>query len=133
MGLIIFGTQNNLTNYNVTYGLISKTLPVIGRISAGYYLGNKKVLVDQSNSPSEKGLLLSWDRPMTEISSKLWFGIDYQGGNSYMGALNFGFSWSFSSNVSVIFGYDIYNNPHALYNTKDTNVNTFTTQLDINF
>jgi hypothetical protein len=34
--------------------------------------------------------------------------------------------------VSVIFGYDIYNNKKALYNSTNANANTFTTQLDIN-
>ena len=64
---------------------------------------------------------------MSEISDKLWMAVDYQSGESYMGALNFGVSWAFSKNVSVIFGYDIYNNAYA------GGKNTFTTQLDINF
>jgi hypothetical protein len=70
---------------------------------------------------------------MTEISDKLWLAVDYQGGMNYLGALSFGFSWSFSKNISVIFGYDIYNNKKALYNSVNTNAQTFTTQLDINF
>lgn len=128
-----FGTKTNLTNYNVAYGLIAKTLPAIGRLSAGYYVGNNKILLDENSNKSNSGILLSWDRPMTEISDKLWLAVDYQGGKNYLGALNVGFSWSFSSNVSVIFGYDIYNNHKVAYNTKDLNVNSFTTQLDINF
>ena len=77
--------------------------------------------------------MASWDRSMKEISDKLWLAIDYQQGNNYLGALSFGFSWAFSSNVSVIFGYDIYNDNEVLYNSTDANRNTFTTQLDINF
>jgi len=50
-----------------------------------------------------------------------------------LGALNAGFSWSFSSKVSVIFAYDIYNNKNVYYNSKDLNLNTITMQLDINF
>lgn len=128
-----FGTKTNLTNYNVTYGLIAKTIPVLGRISAGYYVGNKKILLDENGKKSNSGVLLSLDRAMTEISDKLWFAVDYQGGKNYLGALNIGFSWSFSSNVSVIFAYDIYNNHKVAYNTNNLNVNSFTTQLDINF
>jgi hypothetical protein len=52
--------------------------------------------------------------------------------NSF-GSLNFGFSWAFAKNASVLFGYDIYNNKKAYYNTNNQNANTFTTQLDINF
>jgi hypothetical protein len=135
IGAYNFGLKKNLTNYNIIYGVIAKTLPIVGRISVGYFTGNEKILVDE-NVPAKKansGLLFSWDRAMTEISDKLWLAIDYQGSKSYIGALNFGFSWSFSKNVSVIFAYDIYNNKKVFYNSKDSNVNSFTTQLDINF
>jgi hypothetical protein len=127
------GTKKNLTNYNVAYGLIAKTIPVVGRVSAGYYVGNGKILLDENLKKSNSGLLLSWDRPMTEISDKLWFAVDYQSGENYLGALSVAFSWAFSSNVSIIFGYDIYNNHNVAYNSKDLNINSFTTQLDINF
>jgi len=128
-----FGTKIGLTNYNIVYGLIAKTIPVIGRLSVGYYSGNKNLLVDELGKSTNSGLLLSWDRAMTEISDKLWFAVDYQGLNNYLGSWNFGFSWAFSKNVSVIFAYDIYNNKNAFYNSSNVNANSFTTQLDINF
>ena len=133
LGAYNFGLKKNFTNYNIVYGLIAKTIPFIGRISAGYYTGNDKILVDENLNKAKDGILLSWDRTMTEISDKLWLAVDYQGGKNYLGALNFGASWSFSKNVSVIFGYDIYNNKKAYYNTNNQNANTFTTQVDINF
>lgn len=132
-GLYNAGTKKNLTNYNMYYGLVAKNIPVIGRISAGYYYGNKAVLLDENGKVDNKGLLLSWDRTMTEISDKLWLAVDYQGGKNSFGVLNFGFAWAFSKNVSVIFAYDIWNNKSVLYNSKDANVNSFTTQVDINF
>jgi uncharacterized protein with beta-barrel porin domain len=64
---------------------------------------------------------------MSEISDKLWAAVDYQGGNNSFGALSFGVSWAFSPNVSVIVGYDIFNE------RKVAGKNTFTTQLDVNF
>jgi hypothetical protein len=133
LGAYNFGLKKNLTNYNIIYGEIAKTIPVIGRISVGYYNGNDKVLVDENLNKANNGLLLSWDRTMSEISDKLWLAVDYQGGKNYLGALNFGASWAFSKNVSVIFGYDIYNNKNAYYNTNNQNANTFTAQVDINF
>jgi hypothetical protein len=133
LGAYNFGLKKNLTNYNIVYGLIAKTIPFIGRVSAGYYTGNDKVLVDENLNKANSGLLLSWDRTMTEISDKLWLAVDYQGGKNYLGALSFGASWAFSTNVSVIFGYDIYNNKKAYYNTNNQNANTFTAQVDINF
>jgi hypothetical protein len=120
------------TNQDIAYGLVAKTLPVIGRLSAGYFVGNKKVLVKDTVDASgnfrsdEKGVLLSWDRTLTEISDKIWVGVDYQGSKSAVGALNFGVSYAFAKNVSVILGYDVYNNK------KVAGENTFTVQVDIN-
>ena len=121
------------TNQDLAYGLVAKTLPVVGRLSAGYFFGNKKVLVTEVKDASgnfksdEKGVLLSWDRTMTEISDKLWLAVDYQGSKSALGALSFGASWAFAKNVSVILGYDVYNNK------KVAGQNTATIQVDINF
>jgi hypothetical protein len=119
-----FGLQKNVTDYNILYGVIAKTLPVVGRISVGYYSGNSSLLVDQNGNVDNTGVLLSWDRTIPEISENLWFAVDYQSGNSSFGALNIGFAWSFSKNVSVIFARDIFNNSAM--------PSTFTTQLDIN-
>jgi len=123
---------------NIAYGLVAKTVPAIGaipslgRLSAGYYRGSERAL--RSFAPdgtvgaaSNDGVLLSWDRTMSEISDKLWLAVDYQGGHSAMGALNVGASWAFAKNVSVIVGYDMYNREAS------AGKNTFTTQLDINF
>ncbi len=118
---------------NIAYVLAAKTLPAIGaipslgRFSAGYYHGSARALVDPNGHSANDGVLLSWDRTMSEISDKLWMAVDYQGGNNVDGALNVGFSWAFAKNVSVIFGYDIYKEKALAGN------NTFTTQLDINF
>jgi len=133
LGAYNFGLKTNLTNYNIVYGEIAKTIPILGRLSVGYYTGNDKILVDENLKKANNGVLLSWDRTMTEISDKLWLAVDYQGGKNYLGALSFGASWAFSKNVSVIFGYDIYNNKNAYYNTSNQNANTFTAQVDINF
>jgi hypothetical protein len=133
IGVYNLGFKKNLTNYNILYGSIAKTIPVLGRLTVGYYTGNEKLLVDENLNNANTGLLLSWDRTMTEISDKLWVAVDYQGGKNYLGSLNFGAAWAFSKNVSVIFGYDIYNNKKAYYNTNNQNANSFTAQVDINF
>ncbi|WP_298431646.1 hypothetical protein [Geobacter sp.] len=118
---------------NITYGLIAKTLPAIGavpslgRISAGGYHGSARAFVDPNGNSANDGVILTWDRTMSEISDKLWMAVDYFGGNNVNGALNIGFAWSFAKNVSVIFAYDIYKEKALAGN------NTFTTQLDINF
>ena len=89
IGAYNFGLKKDLTNYNIIYGEIAKTIPIIGRISVGYYTGNGKVLVDENLKKANSGILLSWDRTMTEISDKLWLAVDYQGGQKLPGSLEF--------------------------------------------
>ena len=135
VGIYNVGTQFSgpaKTAQNITYGLLARTLPVVGRISAGgYHAAQSSVAFSVDPVTGSKlvndGVLLSWDRTLSEISDKLWVAVDYLSGNNANGALNFGVSWAFTKNVSVIFGYDIYNN----INTGGKN--TFNTQLDINF
>ncbi len=115
------------TKQDIVYGLVAKTLPVVGRITAGGYHGSGTVLTDENGHSANDGVMLSWDRTMTEISDKLWMAVDYMSGRNMNGALNFGVSWAFAKNVSVILGYDIYNN------TKTGGKNTVTTQVDINY
>jgi len=120
------------TNVDTYYGLVAKTLPVVGRLSLGWYGLNKKASVagvydSNGQEGNDNGLLASWDRTLSEISDKLWVAVDYQGGKNAYGATSFGASWAFAKNTSVIFGYDIYNN-HSR-----AGQNTFTVQVDINF
>ncbi|MCX5791677.1 MAG: hypothetical protein NTY45_05575 [Elusimicrobia bacterium] len=121
-----FGLKKDVTDQNIIYGLAAKNLAKLGRLSAGYFSGNGKVLVDGNGAKANTGLLLSWDRTLSEISDKLWAAVDYQGGDSALGALSFGVSWAFAPNTSVLFGYDVYNN------AKTAGKDTFTVQLDIN-
>jgi hypothetical protein len=119
-----FGFQKNVTDYNILYGIVGKTLPVIGRIEVGYYSGNKNLLVDlETGNVDNSGILFSWDRMIPEISENLWLAVDYQGGKNSFGALSYGLAWSFSKNVSVIFARDVFNADIP---------STFTMQLDIN-
>ncbi len=131
VGMYNIGTTHIATmtsGSNIVYGLAARTLPVVGRISAGGYTGSKIALISQNNgSAQEAGVMLSWDRTMTEISDKLWLAVDYMGGNNAMGAVNFGAAWSFSKNVSVILGYDIYNQRSL------AGSNSLTFQVDINW
>ncbi len=120
-----FGTQQDVSDYNIIYALAAKTMGKLGRFSAGYYTGNDKLLLDLAGNKDNHGILLSWDRSIPEISDKLWLAVDYQGGKNSYGALSFGAAWKFAPNVGVILGYDIYN--ESFYKP------TATIQLDIDF
>jgi hypothetical protein len=126
------------TRQNIVYGLVAKTLPVVGRLSAGGYYGAKRALANGSNTKEtnmNSGVMVSWDRSMPEISDKLWLAIDYMSGNNLDGQLGVGGSWAFSKNVTFLAGLQFFNpgyNPSAgelIPGGKPA----FTTQLFINF
>lgn len=121
-----FGLKKDVTDQDVVYGLAAKNIGKLGRLSAGYFTGNDKVLLDENKKKANTGVLLSWDRTISEVSDKLWAAVDYQGGQSALGALSFGFSWAFTPNTSLLFGYDLWNN------AKVAGSDTFTVQLDVN-
>jgi hypothetical protein len=122
---------------NILYALVAKTvpafgsLPSLGRVSAGYYRGAKRALVDNPDpalaKPANDGVLLSWDRTMKEITDKLWLGVDYQGGDNVSGAFNVGASWNFTDSIQLLLGYDMYIKKNL------AGSNTFTTQVNFTF
>lgn len=120
-----FGTKKDFSDYNIVYAIAAKTIGNLGRLSAGYYTGNDKLLLDVNGNKDNHGVLLAWDRTISEISDKLWLAVDYQGGKNSYGALSAAFAWKFAPNVSVIFGYDIFN--------ERSYKPTATIQLDIDF
>ena len=140
IGKVAPGTTGGIANaaltasgQNILYFLAAKTLPVmgplpsLGRVSAGYYNGAKSALIGPEGNSSNDGLLLSWDRTMTELTDKLWLGVDFMSGHNVDSSVNFGASWAFSKNVSVILGYDIWLEKAVAGN------NTVTVQVDINW
>ncbi len=123
------GTKRNKTDNNIWYFRGAKTFNIgkfnLGRFSAGYFNGNARLLRDKNGGRDNAGLMLAWERTMSEISDRLWVCVDYQGTQSTYGAINYGFAWKFTNNVSAIVAYDAYNNP----NSKGT----VTFQLDVDF
>lgn len=124
LGAFNFGMKKDVTDYNMVYGLAAKTLPTVGRISLGYYTGlNEDLFPDENGEKQAGGVIATWDKTLTD---KIWASVDYASGQSWYGSLSFGCSYAFSPNVSVLFGYVLFNNDKVVPN------NTFTTQLDIN-
>ncbi|MBI5416676.1 hypothetical protein HZA55_01810 [Candidatus Poribacteria bacterium] len=129
VGVFDIGTKKDATDANVFYGKAAKSFKVekldLGRFSLGYFSGNSKLLLDGNGEKDNTGALVAWERTIPEVSDKLWLCVEYMGSKSAYGSMNYGFSWKFSDNASVIFGYDAYNN-------KDL-PSTFTIQTDIDF
>lgn len=128
-GVYDIGTRTDKTDYDIIYWELAKTLKVnelsLGRFSIGYFWGNGKLMRDKDGERDNHGMLAAWERTMTEISDRLWVCAEYQGTESIYGAFNLGFSWQFTKDISVLCGYQFYNN-------RDL-ANTATIQVDINF
>jgi len=126
IGIFDLGTKSKSTDYNIVYGKVALTVPVIGRLSAGYFTGNDKLLLNSKVKKANTGVLAAWERTLTEWSDKAWVCVEYMGSNSAYGTLNFGFAWKVSGNVVLLTGYDIFND-------KDLPgvENSFTMQADI--
>jgi hypothetical protein len=121
------------TSFNIVYGLITKTIWKLGRFTAGGYKGSlfadpARTFYKPSN-PSQvhsAGVLASWDRTISEISDRLWVGVDFQSGENIFGAASFGFAWAFCPTMSLLTGMDFWNDGAAL-------TPTVTLQLDLDF
>jgi len=125
------------TRQNLAYGLVAKTLPIVGRISVGGYYGSRRALANGSNSANTDmgaGMMASWDRTMSEISDKLWLGADYMGGNNANGEVGFGASWYFTKQVNVLVGIQVFNPGYKPSGNEGIpgGKPAFTTQLTIN-
>lgn len=126
-GVFDVGTKSGMTDYNIWYGKIARTFTAgalpLGRLSTGYFAGSGDLLLDGRGAKDNDGLMVAWERTMSEISDRLWLCLEYMGGESLYGTLNLGLSWKFADNVSVLGGYDFFNN--------DDLVDTATVQVDI--
>lgn len=125
------------TRQNIAYGLVAKTIPVIGRISAGGYYGAKRALANGTNTVDtsmNSGMMASLDRSIPEVSDKLWMAIDYMSGNNGNGQLGVGLSWAFSKQITLLTGVQVFN-PFYKPGEGETlpgGKPAFTTQLFIN-
>jgi len=126
------------TRQNLVYGLVGRTFPVIGRLSAGGYHGSARALAsggNPSNTNNNNGVMASWDRTMSEISDKLWMAVDYMSGNNTNGEISYGAQWNFTKQIAVIAGVVVFN-PFYKTSPADGGMNpggrpAFTTQIDI--
>jgi hypothetical protein len=125
------------TRQNIAYALAAKTLPVVGRISVGGYVAAERALQTSGNPRNNSsGIMASWDRTISELSDKLWLGVDYMSGNNANGEISFGASWSFSKQVNLLAGV-VWYNPFYTLSAADNGMlpggkPAFTTQLTIN-
>jgi hypothetical protein len=120
VGIYNVGTKSGVTDDDMLFVVGSKTFGA-ARLTLGYSHGNRSTL-----GQGENMLLAGIDGYLTK-DKKWWGAVDYQNGQSAFGALSFGVAYYFTPKISLILGYDIYDNQTL---NPDS---TITTQLDVNF
>ena len=126
VGVFNVGFKKDATDQNVLDVIVGTTLPFdLGRLHAGAYIGNRKVLVDGDGKPEAAGWMVGYDRVL--VPDKLSIAADYISGHNALGGGGVGLCYYFAKNVSLLFG-------PVWFNDKAINGSTkWTTQLDVNF
>lgn len=115
-GVYNVGTSSD-TNQEVKYLLTSYTDDNKYRYTLGYGVGRKEAL------PEDNRIFMAGiDKAFND---KWWASVDYQSGNSVLGAVSVGVAYNLTPKASLMFGYNFYN--------SDDIKNTATIGLDINF
>jgi hypothetical protein len=125
--------QQNGTDQNVVYGVIGKTIPYLGRLSVGPYIGNSAVLRSSTGDAQDKGFMIAFDRGFLQVKDKegnefnrIVFAADYASGKNSIGGGGFGVYYYFTKDISLLTGPVWFN---------DSGINgrwKWTVQLDIN-
>ena len=133
VGIFNVGTKSDVTNQNTVFGVIGKSIPVLGRISAGAYMGNKKLLVNKDGEKENTGFMVAYDRAFLPVKdkegnefSRVVFAADYASGKNAIGGWGAGLYYFFTKDISLLTGPVFFNEEAINGKWK------WTVQLDIN-
>ncbi len=133
VGIFNVGTKSDVTNQNIVYGVIGKTIPRVGRLSAGPYIGNDKVLRSSAGDKEDTGFMAAFDRGFVPTKdklgneySKLVLAADYASGKNAIGGGGVGIYYYFTKDISLLTGPVWFNDQGVNGKWK------WTVQLDIN-
>jgi hypothetical protein len=132
IGVFNVGSKNDVTDQDIVYGVIGKTITGVGRISAGpYTIGDSR---DWGIPIDKSGFMIAFDRgfmPAKDAAgneyNKFVLAADYASGKNALGGGGVGIYYYFTKDVSLLTG-------PVWFNEKAINgAWKWTTQLDINF
>ena len=132
VGIANAGTEEDVTDYNIVYLVIGKTIPGLGRLSGGPYTGNSKLLVDADGAEENEGFMVAFDRGFLPVQdaagefNRLVLAADYASGDNALGGAGLGLYYYFHRNVSLLTG-PVWFNEEAINGEWK-----WTIQLDIN-
>ena len=132
VGVFTLGTESGVTNQNVLYGTVGKTIPKLGRLSAGPYIGNGDVLINGRGDEENTGFMVAFDRGFWPASTdkgsfnRFVLATDYASGHNALGGGAVGIYYNLHPDISLLTGPVWFN---------DENINgkwKWTIQLDAN-
>lgn len=127
VGISNLGTKKNVTDYNIVYFVLGKTLPFnLGRLHAcPYYFGNSNTLVDANGGKKNHGWMIGYDKFI--YKDKVMLAADFASGKNAIGGGGVGLYYFFTKDISLLTGPVWFNDRSLNGNMK------WTLQLDINF
>ena len=133
LGIFGVGTKSDVTNQNIVHLVIGKTIPYVGRLSAGPYIGNSKVLRSSTGDKENAGFMAAFDRGFMPVKDKagnefnrLVLAADYLSGKNVVGGGGVGLYYYFTKDIDLLTGPVWFNDEGINGKWK------WTVQLDIN-
>ena len=106
-GIYNLGIESDVTDYDILYGVLGKTLPMVGALSVGGYYGlNDKLLVDVDGDAAQAGLLAGWfSQPIdVPLIDRIHLAADLQTGKNSLGAVGAGAYFYFTPTIDLLTG-----------------------------
>ena len=126
LGFFNFGTRSDVTNQNIAYLTVGKSLPNgRTRIAASYYAGNGGVLRSGAGDKDNTGFMAAFDHAI--VPGKWVLAGDYASGKNAIGGGGIGVYYYFTKDISLLAGPVWFNDSAINGPTK------MTAQLDVNF
>ncbi|MBI2440889.1 MAG: hypothetical protein HYV35_05905 [Lentisphaerae bacterium] len=132
VGIFNVGTKRDVTDYDTGYVVIGKTIPLLGRVFAGGYLGSD-TLVDAEGDKDNKGFMVGMDHGFCPVKdragdeyNRLVLAGDWASGDNFLGGGGAGLYYYFTRNISLLTGPVFFNDSEMNGKWK------WTVQLDIN-
>lgn len=137
LGIFNVGTQTSKdkvrTDQDIAYLMFGKTIPGVGRLFAGPYVGNAAVLKDSKGDTDNYGFMVGFDRGFLPVKDKagnefnrLVVAADYASGKNAIGGGGVGLYYYFTKNIDLLTGPVWFNDQGINGGWK------WTMQLDIN-
>lgn len=133
VGVFNVGTERDVTDYNIGHVMLGKTIPLLGRVFAGAYLGNPDTLVDTDGERENKGFMVGMDHGFYSVKdragdeyNRLVLAADWASGDNALGGGGAGLYYYFTKNISLLTGPVFFNDSEINGKWK------WTVQLDIN-